>query len=312
MAVITAGAGQLRAATFGTVVPIGGTPSDIALDEARGVLYIADFGCACIDVMRLSDNSIQSSINVASFPAAIALSPNGQYLVSVHYANYPTTSTATGGNLVTVINLSTQGQTTYSLGSAPLGVSFVNTLGGDQGGLAVIATASNIMTLDPETGEINVLVTLAEVTATVPQPAPSYPGTFTAAAVNTSGDGWTAWAVASAGSSAQLIFWFNALNGSVGYGLWSTSPVLVPRVSVSKDGSHAMIGWVQFDQNLRTVARYPNIVADSANNLAVTGHAWDSASNTLYAEIPDSAMVAAHPRQTRIKPRRSVRCRPCW
>jgi len=298
MAVLTTGAGQLKAATFGTVVPIGGTPSDIALDEPRGVLYIADFGCACIDVMNLSDNSIQSSINVAAFPAAIALSPNGQYLVAVHYASYAAGSTETGGNLVTVINLGTQGQTTYSLGAAPLGVSFVNTLGGDQGGLAVIATAANIITLDPETGEINVLVTLAQATQTVPQPAPSYPGTFTAAAVNTSGDGWTAWAVCSAGSSAQLIFWFNGLNSSIGYGWWGTTPVLVPRVSVSGDGTHAMVGWVQFDQNIRTVARYPNIVADVTTNLGVTGHAWDSKSNTLYAEIPDSNMVQGTPTAT--------------
>src|SRR5271157_3913705 len=32
-----------RAATFGTVVPIAGPASDIALDESRGVLYIANF-----------------------------------------------------------------------------------------------------------------------------------------------------------------------------------------------------------------------------------------------------------------------------
>ena len=31
------------AATFGTVVPIGGEAADIALDETRGVLYIANF-----------------------------------------------------------------------------------------------------------------------------------------------------------------------------------------------------------------------------------------------------------------------------
>lgn len=32
------------AGTFGTVVPIGGQASDLALDEARGVVYLADFG----------------------------------------------------------------------------------------------------------------------------------------------------------------------------------------------------------------------------------------------------------------------------
>jgi len=32
------------AATFGSVVPIGGHAADIALDEPRGVLYVANFG----------------------------------------------------------------------------------------------------------------------------------------------------------------------------------------------------------------------------------------------------------------------------
>jgi len=31
------------AGTFGKVVSIGGAASDVALDEVRGVLYIADF-----------------------------------------------------------------------------------------------------------------------------------------------------------------------------------------------------------------------------------------------------------------------------
>ncbi len=294
MTLLTAGAGRSVAATFGTVVPVGGTPSDIALDEPRGVLYIADFGCACIDVMSLSDNSIQTSINVAPYPAGIALSPSGQYLVVTHFnsvAGLPSGS----GNLVTVIDLNNnQAKTTYALGNAPLGVSFVNTLNGDQGGLAVIVTDFNIITLDPETGEINILVTLTELFQQIPQPAPIFPGQFTQAAVSTSADGWTAWAVASAGGSPQIIFWFNALNGTFNFGAWTTSPPLVPRVSVSGDGSHAMVGWVQFDSNFSTVARYPNAIT-SANT---TGHAWDSASNTLYAQIPDSAMSAGVPLAT--------------
>ena len=36
-------AGALFAGTFGTVVPIGGQASDLALDEARGVVYVANY-----------------------------------------------------------------------------------------------------------------------------------------------------------------------------------------------------------------------------------------------------------------------------
>ncbi len=58
----------LRAATFGTVVAIGGEAADLALDEARGVLYVANFTANRIDVMSLSNNVVQTSINVAAQP----------------------------------------------------------------------------------------------------------------------------------------------------------------------------------------------------------------------------------------------------
>src|SRR5690349_4521732 len=43
-------------ATFGTPVSIGGQAADLALDEARGVLYIANFTANRIEVMSLADN----------------------------------------------------------------------------------------------------------------------------------------------------------------------------------------------------------------------------------------------------------------
>src|SRR5437867_12560965 len=75
------------AGTFGKVVPIGGHASDIALDEARGVLYVANFTANRIEVMSLADYSITTSINVNPQPGALALSPDGQYLVVVHFGN---------------------------------------------------------------------------------------------------------------------------------------------------------------------------------------------------------------------------------
>lgn len=277
---LTVGAGLSVAASFGTVVPIGGTPSDIALDETRGVLYIADYGCACIDVMSLADNTIQSQINVPPFPSGIAMAPSGRYLVVVHNA----------GNRVTLIDLGTQGQTALTV-AQPLGVTFVNTLSGDQGGLAVIVTATDLMTLNPETGQLNLLTSLSSLYQTISQPAPFFPGQFTETAISTSGDGWTAWAVCDAGTGNQFIFRYDSFNGTFGAGVWITSPPLLPRVSVSGDGSHAMVGWVQFNSNFSTVARYPNTIA-SKN---ITGHAWDSINGLVYAQIPDAAMAPGTP-----------------
>ena len=77
-ALLSAGT-PLAAATFGSVVPIGGHASDIALDEARGVLYIANFTANRIEVMSLTDLSIHTSMNVAAQPGALTLSPDNQF-----------------------------------------------------------------------------------------------------------------------------------------------------------------------------------------------------------------------------------------
>src|SRR5437870_4204334 len=87
------------AGTFGRVIPIGGQASDIALDEGRGVLYIANFTANTIDVMSLADNTIGTSLNVSPQPGSLALSPDGQYLVVAHYGNFGGGSAA---NAITV------------------------------------------------------------------------------------------------------------------------------------------------------------------------------------------------------------------
>ena len=81
------------AASFGRVVTIGGHVSDIALDESRGVLYAAVYTASRVDVLSVADYSIGRSISVAAYPGALALSPDGRYLVVTHYANFGGTPT---------------------------------------------------------------------------------------------------------------------------------------------------------------------------------------------------------------------------
>src|SRR3954454_23962429 len=91
------------AANFGTVVPIGGHASDIALDESRGVLYIANFTANRIEVMSTADYSIRTSMNVAPQPGALSMSPDSKYLLVAHYGNFAPTDTSK--NSITLINL---------------------------------------------------------------------------------------------------------------------------------------------------------------------------------------------------------------
>src|SRR3979409_718863 len=72
------------AAPFGTVVPIGGHASDIALDESRGALYIANFTANRIEVMSTANYAIRTSMNVAAQPGALSISPAGTFLGISH------------------------------------------------------------------------------------------------------------------------------------------------------------------------------------------------------------------------------------
>src|ERR1700730_4811783 len=108
--------------TFGQVVPIGGQASDIALDEPRGVLYIANFAANRIEIMSTSDLTISRSINVNPLPGSIALSRDGQYLLVAHYGNFAAPSSLDAA--LTLINLGTNTRQVLSLTAAPLAVAF--------------------------------------------------------------------------------------------------------------------------------------------------------------------------------------------
>ena len=53
-AVLAVSAATAWAGSFGKVVAIGGHAADLALDEGRGVLYIANFTANRVDVMSLA------------------------------------------------------------------------------------------------------------------------------------------------------------------------------------------------------------------------------------------------------------------
>src|SRR5712691_7214385 len=135
--------------TYGKVVAIGGQASDIALDEARGVLYIANFSGNRIEVMNTSDLTIPRSINVNPLPGSIALSRDGKYLLVAHYGNFKAPVSLDAA--LTLINLESNTRQTFSLPAAPLAVAF----GAD--GLALVVTTAETALLDPASGIIQTI-----------------------------------------------------------------------------------------------------------------------------------------------------------
>ncbi|MGH9628714.1 MAG: hypothetical protein ACRD7E_10320 [Bryobacteraceae bacterium] len=264
------------ASPFGKVVAIGGHASDLALDEGRGVLYIANFTANRIDVMSLADKVIQTSMNVAAQPNSLSLSPDGKYLVATHYGNFEAPTASKNG--LTVVNLETGGKQTFALGSAPLGVAF----GIDN--QAFIATVKEFLLFDPVLGTTQVLDTIEGVVAkTLPQPAGSFPTNITTASIAASRDGL--WIF---GGTDKLNFRYDVRSRRVNAQLYTSTPENGPRaVSVSDNGEFFTSGWSLQDRDFALHAQFPN----PAGTLNIGSTAIDSSRRLIYAQMPEAAVA---------------------
>jgi uncharacterized protein (TIGR03437 family) len=276
---ITAGAAQ--AGTFGTVVPIGGEAADIALDPTRGVLYIANFTANRIDVMTLSNNTIQTSINVPAQPSSISVSPDGHWLLIANYGNNTTGSSTSALTLVDLTNANAK--QTFTLSNAPLGVAF----GLDN--KALVVTTQEFIIFDPTVGTTTLLRTISQVaTQAIPQPPATFPPNFAQATMAISGDGLT---IAGMGGtdSAILLFRYNVATHGLVSGFGSAAPPAGPRaVSLSKDGSLGTFFWSLMDSSFGSPAQFAN--ASGLYNIGST--LIDSSRNLIYAQIPLSGTAA--------------------
>ena len=122
----------LQAATFGQIINLGYTPSDMALDPVRGVLYLVNTNSNRVDVVSTGTQKLVRSIPVGKTPLAAALSMDNATL-------YVTNS---GGSTVSIISLSSNSLTaTVALPAVPQGIE----VGGD--GRALISTLSTTESL---------------------------------------------------------------------------------------------------------------------------------------------------------------------
>jgi uncharacterized protein (TIGR03437 family) len=267
--------------TLGKVVSIGGAAADLALDESRGYLYIANFTANRIEQMSLANNTIQTSINVASQPATLSLSPDGRYLVVGHYGNFA--APASPANALTVVDLETRGKQTFALGNPPLGVAF----GLD--GRALVVTSEEFILFDPVLGTTQVLDTVSGLTAkTLPGEAgPSFPPNIVAASIGVSGDGLKMY-----GLTDKFMFSYDVNMQHLAIVSYVSTPEQGPRVvSVNRDGSYYTSGWTLNDRFGNLVAEFPNPSGD----LSIGSHLIDSNRGLIYAQIPDQTLGKGQP-----------------
>lgn len=263
-------ASPARSGTFGRVVAIGGHASDLALDEPRNVLYVANYTANRIEVMSLGDGTIQTSFNVASQPSSLALSPDGRFLVIGHYGNFAAPNAPT--NALTVIDLNSRARQTFALGNAALGVAF----GIDD--QALVVTTTEFLLFDPVTGTTSLLSTVSDLAAkTLPQPPASFPPNIVAASVAASGDRRFIY-----GLTDTFTFSYEVERKAIAIRGYTSSPTMGPRVvAVNRDGSYYLSGWVLRDRRGRNVAQFP----DPAGLLNVGSHAIDTNRRIAYSQV---------------------------
>lgn len=280
------------AGTVGKVVAIGGHASDLALDEGRGVVYVANYTANRIEVMTL-DGDIRTSINVAAQPSSLALSPDGRFLVIAHFSSFQGGS---AGNGLTIMDLSADTRQSYSLGAAPLGVAF----GID--GKALVVTSGEFLLLDPWTGRTDVLGTVQGVTTrTLPLPQGNLPTNIVSASMAVSGDGlWVAGSAGvgagSAGGNGQgattnesLEFVYDVTTKRVEAVKWTWSPPPGPRaVAMNHDGSRHTSGWGMYDRRIDLAL---NQFPLASGRFEVGTHVFDDRRGLMYAQYEESGQT---------------------
>lgn len=270
--------GSVWAGVFGKVVPIGGQAADIVLDESRGVAYIANFTANRIEIMSLADNTIQTSLNVASQPSSMALSPDSRYLVITHFGNFA--APGSPSNSLTVIDLSNSGKQTFALGNPPLGVAF----GLD--GRALVVTTTDYLLFDPILGTTQQIDTISGVVAkTLPVPPANFPPQITTASVTASADGLTIFGLG--GSTATFTFKYDVTSRTVRPGgIVTSSGILGPRVvSANQNGSLFMAGWVMVD----SAGTFVNYFPQHTNQFNIGTTLFDPSRGLLYSQIPEKS-----------------------
>ncbi|MBI3472084.1 MAG: hypothetical protein HY013_12075, partial [Candidatus Solibacter usitatus] len=71
---------QSTGAAYGSIIGLGGTPSDIVLDELRGRLYLVNDRANRLDVYGIPEKRVIGSIMVGNRPLAAAMSMDSAYL----------------------------------------------------------------------------------------------------------------------------------------------------------------------------------------------------------------------------------------
>jgi len=243
---------QTTGATFGEVISLGGTPSDIVLDEARQRLYLVNANANRVDIYSYKDRALIGSIAVGTSPMAAAMSPDGTYL-------YVTNNLAAS---LSVVDLGTRGVIqTIALPARPEGVAvgadgrvLISTQGTGTGNLA------NTLLIYDRTQAVSQQVMAVQYAPPPPTPAP-LPAVTLPRPISTirtrlipTPDGQFIVGLTNYTTSAMMLFVYEVASGTIlrSRAVSGQSSVL----SMAPDGSRFMAGFTMYrTSNLNVIAQ---------------------------------------------------------
>ncbi|MGI8991017.1 MAG: hypothetical protein ACR2I2_15745 [Bryobacteraceae bacterium] len=235
---------QSNAATFGEVINnIGGTPSDVVLDELRGRLYLVNDRANRVDVYSIPDKRIVSSIGTGITPLAAAMSMDGSTLFV----------TNSGSATLSVIDLgSLHVNQTVGLGAKPEGVevgldgrALVSTLG--TGGTP---PANTLLIFDP-TQQAGQQLTAVQTPPppTTPSPLPAVtlarPDTTFHSKLIRTPDGQYIVGLTNPSATQTYLFVYEVASGVILRSRTVTGQSTV--LTIAPDGSRFMAGFTLYD-----------------------------------------------------------------
>ena len=299
---LLAAAGGAAAAPFGTAYPLLGEFSDLALDESRSVLYLANFTASRIDVFSTATNALQQPIQLGINPSAIALSPDNRNLLILNF----------GSPSLFLLNLDNRSVQTTALPDLPPPQTNIPNLpraaafGSD--GTAIIVTSGEVLKFDPATGQVTVLLQNLNVIGGTPTPEPATPAEIVNARMAASADRNTLFIISQTTNLAYA-FYFSVPDQKF-ISIGCTTPVVTPTTfaSVAPNGSLLFGGGTLFDRQMRILADFvPSgvlpIKVAPANptapppppNVVIGASEFSRDSSTIYASFFDSSSLSAAP-----------------
>ena len=275
--------------TFGTVIPLPGIINDVAIDEARELVYAGNFSAGRVEVVSMATNQRIGSFVTTPQPAAMvgmAVSVDSRYLVTL---NAPVTSGVSQLSGVTAVNLNDPvDRRHYPMTDMPMAVTFA------KNGEAVIITTRGIVFFDPDAGAFRDLVDFADLDGadapniSLPVPPATFPRTINTASMDRNADG--TWIF---GMTDSFVFSYQV---SLPLGLMTirTNDTLITtpafnQLSASGDGQYFMAGHLLFNRRLRVIADTLEAVASSDG--LIGGSVIDPVTGTVYVSFDKPAGV---------------------